>query len=836
MSIKFVKDYNKEAVIYNDKTYTYKDLISEAKYCSSLLKINPEDKVVIFMENRPQFISTFFGVWNSKALPINLDAGYNVEELLYVLLDASPSYIITSNKNFLTAKKAVDSSNKNIHIINIDEVFVPKDFQVDEYSIYSPEPMEPAVLLYTSGTTGNPKGVVLTFDNLMSNMDAITEIEIATSKDRLLALLPYHHVLPLSINLLMAIHLGTLIVLLDELSGPAILGALQKYKITIVVGVPRLWEMIHKGLIGKIKASKVATLLFNLCKKVGSKGLSKIIFKKVHEALGGNIRYLVSGGAKIDPTIIDDFKVFGITVLEGYGLTETSPIISFNRPHDIKIGTVGKVIPGVEVRLTEDGELLARGRNVFKEYYNKPEATLEAKDAEGWFKTGDLATIEDDYITIVGRKKEMIVLSNGKNINPVEIENEIIQGTDLIKEIAVIESKGHLLSLVYPDFALIKERGISNIAEALKWEIVDSYNIKAPAYKKVLEIKIVKDELPKTKLGKLRRFMLKDVLKDLEEGRAKEKVVEKREGEWLTVEFTTLEDYLRQEKGIDITPNDHIEIDLGLDSLDIIQMNSFIEKTFGFTIKDEEAVDLKVIKDITAYIRKNSNSFNLEEMNWGEFLKEDIDFKFPDSKMIGFVKLLFSPIIKLYLGLQVVGREKLSKNEPRIIICNHESFVDSVIVPHVFTGDMIKKTYFFALKKHFDNPTFTFIAKHSNVILMDLNQNLKESLQMAGKVLREGNNLLIFPEGARSRNGELQEFKKFFAILSKELNIPVTVLGLDGAFEALPFGARMIRRSKLYIEVIQDIDPSNLTIEEIVSTSKGVIKDWKDKRRSLKTK
>ena len=826
MAIKFVTDFNKEAVFYKNKEYTYKDLIREAKYISKVLGIEKGEKVVNFMENRPEFICSFFGIWNSKGVPINIDAGYTAEELEYILTDADPKVIMTSNKNLKVAEEAIKLSGKNIRIINCDEIKSPEDFEVDEYVIYSPEPEDIGVLLYTSGTTGKPKGVVLTFDNLMSNVDAIVEIKMATPKDRLLALLPYHHVLPLSINLLMAIHIGTLVVLIDELSASAILGALQKYKITIVVGVPRLWEMIHKGLMEKIKSSKIANLLFELCKKVKSVTLSKIVFKKVHQALGGNIRYLVSGGAKLDPNIMDDFKVLGIKVLEGYGLTETSPIIAFTRPDDVCIGTVGKTIPGVEVKIADDGELLVKGRNVLKEYYNKPEATKEAKDENGWFHTGDLGKIENGYITIIGRKKEMIVLSNGKNINPIDIENEIAKGSDLIKEIAVMEHNNHLLALVYPDFKLIKERSITNITETLKWDIIDSYNINAPAYRKILEIKIVKDEFPKTKLGKLRRFMLKDILKNLEDGGENAHKERPEDPESKTREFQTLAQYIKEEKGENIYPDSHIEIDLGLDSLDIIQLNSFIEKTFGFKIKEEETVDLKVIKDICEYIRKNSKEYHLEKINWSEILKESIGYPLPSSNMIWLTKIFFAPILKFYLGLKIKGIEKLSK-EPRIIICNHESFIDAFAVQRLFKGDMLKNTYYFAIKKHFDKVGLRFMANHGNIILMDINENLKESLQISAEVLKEGKNLVIFPEGARTRDGKLQDFKKFFGILSKELNIPVTVLGIDGAYESMPFGSIFPRPAKIKLEVLGEVNPSGLSVEEIVNNSKEIIRVWK---------
>lgn len=832
--MKFVTDFNKEAVFYKNKEYSYKDIIKTAKYFSSLIEMKKnEDKAVIFMENRPEFICSFFGIWNSRGIPVNIDAGYTAEELEYILTDAEPKYIFTSEKNLKTAEEAVKLSGKEIKIINVDTLSVPENFEVDEYVIYSPETEDTGVLLYTSGTTGKPKGVVLTFDNLMSNVDAITEIKLATPQDRVLALLPYHHVLPLSINLLMAIHIGTLIVINDELSAQAIQEALKKYKITIVVGVPRLWEMIHKGIMTKIKANGMALKMFNICKKINSLTLSRIVFKKVHEGLGGNIRFLVSGGAKIEPSILEDFKTLGIKVLEGYGLTETSPIIAFNRPDDIHIGTVGTTIPGVSAKLADDGEIIVKGRNVMKGYYKKPAATQEVIDDRGWFHTGDLGKIEDGYISIVGRKKEMIVLSNGKNINPADIENEIFKGTDLIHDIAVVEHNNHLLALVYPDFDKVKERKITNITETLKWEIIDSYNVKAPAYRKILEIKIVKEELPKTKLGKLRRFMLKDVIKNLDKPKAEEKKneikIDKSDKEYGTKEFQALSDYMKKEHDLEITPDSHIEIDLGLDSLDVVEMNAFIEKTFDFTVNEDEAGGIKVIRDICEYIRVHSNAYHNESVNWGDILNERVNYKLPKSWAVGLFRILTAPIFKFYLRLTKKGLEKIS-SEPRIYVLNHESFADAFALGHMFTYKQAKDVYFFAIKKHFEKPVRRFFADNGNIVLVDINKNLKESLQIAAEVLKENKSLVIFPEGARTRDGEIHDFKKFFAILSKELNIPVTVMGIKGFYESMPFGSSFPKSGNVEIKVLGDIIPEKISVEEIVEKSRNLIVEWKKKK------
>ncbi|MGL5099808.1 MAG: AMP-binding protein, partial [Fusobacteriaceae bacterium] len=508
----FLYNRKKTAIIYNEIEYSYAQFINGAKYYGSLLNIEKDDRVIIFTENRPEFIYAFFAVWDREGIAVNTDAGSTPEQLAYVLKDSCPKYIFTSEANYETALEAKKLSNSDIEIIKFEDQNIPERFAEEEAVIKSPSDDKTVVILYTSGTTGDPKGVMLTFGNLMSNMKAIKEAGIINEEDRILSILPYHHVLSLISNLMIPIYFGSLVVILKELSSEALKGALAKYKITAVMGVPRIWEMFHKGIMGKINSSKFTSKLFKICEKFGNSGMNKIIFKKVHEAFGGNIRILASGGAKLDSQIARDFITLGFTMVEGYGLTETSPIISFNRPGNIKAGTVGIPISGVEVRIGEDGEIIVRGANIMKGYYNKPEATAEAINTEGWFHTGDMGYFDGEHLVISGRKKEMIVLSNGKNINPGDIEIELLKGTELIKEVAVVEHNKHLMALIYPDFQMAKEKGIVNIRESLKWEIIDKYNITAPKYRKILETKIVTKELPKTRLGKLQRFKLASLL------------------------------------------------------------------------------------------------------------------------------------------------------------------------------------------------------------------------------------------------------------------------------------------------------------------------------------
>ena len=831
--MRLLYDRNKAAIIYKDREYSYKELLTGIKYYSTLLDIKKDSKVVVYVENRPEIIQSFFSIWEKQGIAIVLDAGYTPEQLLYVFNDAEPEYIYVTNKNYKNAVAAKEIYGKSLEIINIDDIAVPKEFQPDNYELNVDNVEDTAVILYTSGTTGNPKGVMLSYKNLLSNVNAIKAINLVDETDRVLAILPYHHVFPLNINLLMTMYFGTLVVILDELSSEALRHALREYKISVIIGVPRVWEMLHKAIMNKINSSWITKKIFKICQSINSKALSRLVFKKVYNELGGSLRVMASGGAKLDPEVSRDYLTLGLPMIEGYGLTETSPIIAFNKPTNVKAGTVGEIIPDVEVKIAEDGEILVKGANVMKGYYNNPTATKEVIDENGFFHTGDLGKFDGDHLVIVGRKKEMIVLSNGKNINPADIENEIMKGTDLIKEIAVMEYNNHLMAVVYPDFDLIKHRNITNIKESLKWEIIDKYNVTAPKYRKILEVKIVKNELPKTKLGKVRRFMLNDFLKGevVEEG-AEGTVVNQQSKKEIEVPeelkeiYTTLKENIERNYDAQVTPDAHLELDLGLDSLDIVEILSFVESSYGVKIKEEEFTNIKNVLTLAEFIKNHGGTFSNVEIDWKSILNERIDIDLPKSAWVGkLIRIITMPIFSLYFSLKKESQDKIS-NEPAIYIGNHQSFLDALMFNQAIPMKMMNDTYYIATVVHFDTPLRRYLADRGNILIVDINKNLKEILQVSAEVLREGKNLVIFPEGARTRDGELQEFKKTFAILSKELNVPVVPFGIKGAYKAMPYGSKFPSMYPIKIKFFDKIYPENLTIEEIVEKSKEEIQSW----------
>ena len=818
--MKFVKDYNKTAIIYDGKEISYKEAIIKSKIFSQEFPIENEDKVIIFMENRPELLYSFLGTWDKSGTCVCLDASLSGEELVYYINDSDSKYIYTSQGNLPKVQKALEISGKTLGIAVVDEI-ADKEFD-GELVINAPAPENVALMLYTSGTTGNPKGVMLKFDNILINVEGLDKYNMFVQEDIVLALLPMHHIFPLLGSGVIPLAKGATIVFLKEMSSQAMVDAFQKYKVTMMIGVPRLWEMLHQKIMEKINASKVTKGIFKLAEKINSISFSRKIFKKVHDNFGGNLRFFVSGGSKLDPKIARDFLTLGIKICEGYGMTETAPMISFTPLNEIMPGSAGKILPGIEVKIADDGEIIARGRNVMKGYYKRPEATAETIDKDGWIHTGDLGEIKNDYLYVTGRKKEMIVLSNGKNINPIEIEQWIMGKTNLIQEIVVAEIDSVLTAVIYPNFQKISEEKVTNIKETLKWGVIDSYNGKAPNYKKILDIRIVQEEMPKTKIGKIRRFMIPEMLKAKENDNI---VIEEPKFE----EYTMLKEYLVKVKKKPVTPFAHIELDLGMDSLDMVELLTYLESTFGIKASEELIIENSTVEKLAVYIKENRGENKVEEVNWNEYLNKDIDVELPKSNIVTKIgKAILWIVFKLYIRVKKEGTENIT-TDPVIYAGNHQSFLDAFLFNHVVPTNVLNNVYYLAKVKHFSKGYMKTLGENSNVILVDINKNLGEVLQTLAMVLRSGKSVAIFPEGARTRDGKMLEFKKAFAILAKELNIPIVPFGIKGAFEAFPSNSKFPKSSDVEIKFFERIEPKDMSYEEIVEKTRDCISNWVEK-------
>lgn len=807
----FLKDHNKTAMILKDQKVDYNELISKVNSYSNLLPDKNLSKAAIFCENRFEWVYAFYSVWMKQAVAVPIDFMSSADDVAFILNDCKPEVIYYSNGTKEVLEKAIELLNHNIQKINLDEVKI-KDSN-NTVLFPEPDPNQTAVIIYTSGTTGSPKGVMLSYDNLLVNIEAVTnDVNIYTSEDRLMVLLPLHHIFPLMGTMIIPLSVGGTIVFSPSMASEDIMATLQQ-GITIIIGVPRLYNLIRKGIRDKINKSGVAKLLFRIAEKKNSLTFSRKIFGSVQRKFGGKIKYMVSGGAALDKEVAKDYLTLGFEILEGFGMTECAPMITFTRPGKVLPGSAGQPLKVNEVKVI-DGEIVNRGRNVMQGYYNRPEETA-AILKDGWLYTGDLGYLdEEDRIFITGRKKEIIVLSNGKNINPEEIENKILSMTEVITEIGVFEKADMLHAVIYPDYQKAKQLGIDNVEEMIKWEVIDRYNQSVTPYKKVMKFSLTKEPLPRTRLLKLKRFLLPQL-----EQISKEKVESITEPNFQ--EYILIKEFLQQQKETTVHPSDHLEIDLGLDSLDKVNLGVYLESNFGIKYTEADLVGFSNVVKLAENVKDKKTKLSVEAIDWGKIFKEQLDLDLPKSWFTyNVMKNGAKVFLKLYFRLKGEGLENIPDG-PFILAPNHQSFFDGLFVAVFLKNKLMKQTYFYAKEKHIKNKLVKFVANKHNVIVMDLS-DLKTSLQKMAEVLKRGKNIIIFPEGTRTLSGELGDFKKTFAILSRELNVPIVPVAINGAYDALPRGTHFPKPwKKINVKFLKPVMPENHTydsLKEIVQT------------------
>ncbi len=822
----FIKDYNKTAIIYNDIEISYKEVISYINDYIEVLGNNSYDKIAILAENRTEWIYAFYAGWALGSIMVPIDHSSNAEEIEYILNDCTPELIVYTNKTAENYKSAKENINYKIIGINLDELITDNkrtDSNINKFSNIGQDLKKTALIIYTSGTTGSSKGVMLSFENLMSNIVAVVDdVQIFKSEDKVMALLPFHHILPLMGTIILVLYSGGAIVFSPSMSGEDMVKTLKNHHISIMIGVPRLYDLIRKAIMDQLNKKAVARLLYKIAKSVNSLKFSRIVFSSVHKKFGGNLKYLVSGGAALDPITGTDMNVLGFEILEGYGMTEAAPMISFTRPGDVIVGSPGLPLPCNIVKVVEE-EIRVQGPNVMQGYYNKPEETKEVL-VDGWLRTGDKGYADEKgHLFITGRFKELIILSNGKNVNPVEIEQKISAYSEgLLQEFAVFERNNLLSIVIVPDYKKAKElniNDINNINNYIRDNIIAKYNHAAQSYKKISSVFFTDTELPKTRMSKIKRYMLNDLVLD---NNLKAKTEEPQ-----TEEFAIMKDYFKSRINKEISILDNLEMDLGLDSLEKITLCVFVNTSFGVKLREEELLNYPTINDLMNYIAENKTKAEIEQINWGDIFKQKMNMKLPKAWL---TQLLLKHSARIFLSLYFRTKAKGVENlpaGPMILAPNHQSYLDGLFVTAFMKDSTLRKTYFYAKQKHVKNFFLKFMANTNNVIVMDMNKDLKLSLQKMAEVLKRGKNIIIFPEGTRSYTGALGDFKKTFAILSRELNVPIVPIAIDGSINALPRGSVFPRPfKKVTIEYFKPVYPEEThTYDTLAEKIKDIISE-----------
>jgi long-chain acyl-CoA synthetase len=653
-------------------------------------------------------------------------------------------------------------------------------------------PEDTAQLIYTSGTTGNPKGVILSHRNLMANMIQIhQQVPIITSGFSFLSLLPLSHMFEQMGGFFTPLYRGASVVYLRTLKPSAIMEALSEEDIYVIMSVPRLMQLL-KTTIERELDDKHLAAVFRMMMKLASGlpvWLRRLLFLPVQKKFGDHFTVFVSGGAPLDPDLFAFWNGMGFTLLEGYGLTETSPVLCVNTMERQVSGSVGPPLPGVEVKI-EEKQVLVRGDNVFSGYYQNEQASRDAFTADGWFRTGDLGELDPDgWLIIKGREKELIVTGSGINIYPDELE-AVLNRTAGVKESCVIgveRGGGENVHAVL----ILDGSGITTDT------IIAQANSHLDALHQITGYTVWNEpEFPKTTTLKIKKFAVKEVVeKGAEDGDS-------------SISQDSLINLLARVTGTataQIKEESLLVADLGLTSIDRLELVNFLEQEYRLDIEDSQIGPLTRVSELRQIIAKREK---LSNRNHFRFWTNAAFFR---ALRKVWDTLLHHPLLGCFVTLEVTGLEHLKKLDgPVFFVSNHISYLDHPSIMRALPSGIRGRTataaweeFFFGdyhgFSKIWRRLAYEYATVLFNLFPLPQSRGFSGSLKFMGRLVDAGINILFFPEGEHSRDGKLHNFQLGLGIMVKELEIPVVPVKISGTDHVLPPGASFPRKGHVTV-------------------------------------
>ncbi|MGN6104529.1 MAG: AMP-binding protein, partial [Kofleriaceae bacterium] len=839
-------------------SYTYGQLGEIAWQGAGVLRqrgISAGDRVILMSENRPEWGISYFAILLAGATVVPIDKDLAAAEVVNLARVSRARAAVLSRKvverlageadlavplgdgegdptvvwspahpafnSWLAQQPSVDAQ-----VLAFDELLSEPDVSVGAVRPDTKGDVL-ASLLFTSGTTGVPKGVMLTHKNLTSMVSKLSSLFTLYKHDKLLSVLPLHHTLEFSAGFLMPLMHGASVDYLEEIEADSLARALKDEGVTGMVGVPALWQMLERKIYKNVSEAgvlveKAFDSIIDLNRSLRDKlpwdlGTGKLLFFPVHRKLGGRMRLLISGASALPADTMKAFRGLGFNLYEGYGMTESSPVLTVMRPGDKQVpGSVGRALPGIDVKIDQPdangiGEIIARGPNVMVGYFENPEATAQAL-RDGWLHTGDLGRIDEDgNVFIVGRKKEMILGPSGENVYPDELEEEY-RGSKYIKELSIVglplATEGGLetvAALIVPEY----DQGTMSreeVREAVR-EHVRKVSKALPLYKRVKIFHLWDHELPKTASRKARR---RDVVKELQRlERAAKGGAEVRQlgeasggdGAWL---LDLLADVSQKKRGA-ITSEMRLD-ELGFDSLMFTELAVALEAA-GVNLPDPgELQGLETVADVEKLVARLGAKARSEKPKRDRIKREkdaeqkrdddDIDVPGPlvslgRRALRGGMRALYERVLETDVYGQVPPFGGY------IVAANHASHLDTGLVKYALgeQGDamvaLAAKDYFFE-----DPVRRMYFENFTNLVPMERHGSLRESLRLAGEVIRDGYILLIFPEGTRSDSGVMSDFKPSLGYLAMTNKCGILPMYLAGTHEAMPKGRYLPKRGE----------------------------------------
>jgi long-chain acyl-CoA synthetase len=620
------------------------------------------------------------------------------------------------------------------------------------------------------------------------------------------------------------------------------------------------------------------------CRKLGVNP-GRMLFRRVHDLFGEQMRFLVTGGSRFDPKIGLDFYSLGIDVLQAYGLTETSGGAFVNSHGRLAIGSVGKPLKGVAAKIVDaqasdddappSGEILMRGSIVMKGYWNRPDATAEVLK-DGWLYTGDLGYFDSEgNLFITGRKKDVIILSNGKNVYPEEIEAHYLQ-SPFIKEICVMGMEGtagsdKLYAVIVPNFEVLRQRKVVNAKEVIRFD-VEGLSAKIASTKRISGYEIWQEDLPRTTTRKLKRF---EIQKRVQSGKGAEGGGEQPASKPLTPEETTWLEQTDTQHALkiireysttspeQIRPADNLELDLGLDSMRRVELLVALEQKLGGDVPESQLAGIYTVRELVDAVRESAAGAKAAGegarptprptfAGWSAVLREDpVD---PSALAITKPRPLLDRLVflvarlvrwswKVVSKIEVEGIENLPRDGAYLLCSNHQSFLDPLILASVLPYRSLSNAFAVGTSEIFGSGFMRQVAKLMKTVVVDPDSNLIPAMRAGAYGLRHGMALVLYPEGERSIDGTPRIFKKGAAILSIHLQVPIVPVAIEGFYEAWPRQKSFQKFAHLKVKIGTPLQPppesqaSEETYAKFTANLKQrVVEMWEGLRKPSATK
>jgi long-chain acyl-CoA synthetase len=820
--------------------YTYARLRAMADSIGQWLTtcgVQPGARCAILAANGPRWVACYLGTMAAGMVAVPLDTAFNPEQVGKLLENSGASLLFADVRHLPAAEAA--AAARGVRLVAMDDAegaaeslarivalpasgFRAVDLAADQI----------AAILYTSGTTSDPKGVMLTHANIAAETEAVFSFVPIGPSDAILGVLPLFHALAQMANLLLPLAGSARVVFLESLNTAELLRVLKERDVTLFCCVPQFFYLIHERIRKEVGArGRLAESTFGWALKVSGFSrrfgfnLGKLLFRPVHHLLGPRMRYLVTGGSRLDPEIGRAFQAMGFELLQAYGLTETSGGALCTRAEENVMGSVGKPLAGVEMKLRDAkppgdgsgpavGEILLRGDIVMKGYYNRPDATAAVLH-DGWLHTGDLGALDArGNLFITGREKEMIVLSSGKNIYPEEIEAHYLK-SPFVKEICVLglESRPgepyaeRLHAVVVPNVEVLRERKIVNMREVIRFDI-ETLSAQLPSTKRILSFEIWQDDLPRTTTRKIKRFEIERRVRERqasgtaasEEGaRAltdadRAWIEEPDVAQAIAVVRSALKDPARA-----VHPRDNLELDLGLDSMERVELLVAVEQALGASVPDSIVSEVYTVRELVDAVRasRGSGAAERDRAAWAKILETEptdpevlsVARRHPLAERWWYLFGRFVHVLARDLyHLKVSGLEKLPKSGPFIISPNHQSFLDPPVLVSALPWRVLRDAFYVGTSEIFGSGPLRRLARTLKLIPVDPDANLVPAMRAGAYGLRHGKVLILYPEGERSIDGTPKTFKKGAAILATHLKVPIVPVAMEGFYEAWPRG------------------------------------------------